>query len=159
MIKRIIVEGADQQGKTEFCNLLKKELGWQIVKFNKPEPNFDFFNGYLIPEHSISDRNFLSEVVYSQVRGDTCKIADIKELVDELNSLDTIIILMDRESNYVFDNTRYEDYTQWEILRARNFYRDCFNSLKNIRKFKVNPHSPGAIKSIIHSIKTNYANT
>ncbi len=140
MIRRIIVEGADQQGKTLLCKYLSQKLGWDIVHFGKPADDFNYFTGYITPEKTISDRNFLSEIVYSKIRNSKCKIEDVNLLVNTLKEYGTIVILMDRHNSFVFDKTRHEDYSEFQIAEAMNYYRTEFEKL-NIQKYIINPNT------------------
>ena len=42
----IIIEGAEQQGKSTFCKKLVDRLGLEVVHFGPPTKDFDFFGGY-----------------------------------------------------------------------------------------------------------------
>lgn len=138
MIKRIIIEGADQQGKTTLCNLLQEKLGWNVLHFGKPFEGFDFVKDYLLPKDTISDRNFLSEVVYSKVQG---RISRAQPTLLCNLMQDTLLILLDREDDFVFDGERSEAYSQEDIEKAIRFYRDEFKELK-MEKMRLNPNCP-----------------
>jgi thymidylate kinase len=151
MIKRIIIEGADQQGKTTLCNVLQDKLGWDIRHFGKPFDGFDFVKDYLLPKDTISDRNFLSEVVYSKVQ-DRVSRAQPTLLCNLMQ--DTLLILLDREDDFVFDGERSEAYSQEDIEKAISIYRTAFKKL-TINKIKLNPNSEvydSRVQSIIESI-------
>jgi thymidylate kinase len=156
MVKRIIIEGADQQGKTTLRDELANALGWCTTHYSKPFEGFDFVTDYLLPENTISDRNFLSEVVYSKVNGKPSRAQ--ASLMCNLFSRDkTLLILMDREEDFVFDTERLEDYSLENIEKARNLYRVEFDKL-NINKIKLNPNSSeyeNQVQSIIDSINDN----
>ena len=155
MVKRIIVEGADQQGKTEFCKLLQQQIGWKVVKFDKPKEDFNFIQDYITEEQTICDRNFLSEIVYSKIRGQECRIEDVDTLCAILNAKDTIVVVLDRGNDFIFDYSREEMYAEIQIRRAIIEYRAQFQKLKHIRKFKINPNDSNSLKSIVISIKSN----
>lgn len=138
MIKRIIIEGADQQGKTTLCNLLQEKLGWCVMHFGKPYEGFDFIADYALLEDTISDRNFLSEVVYSRVQG---RISRAQPTLLCNLFKDTLLILLDREDDFVFDGSRSEAYSQEDIEKAIGFYRDEFMKLK-MEKMRLNPNCP-----------------
>jgi deoxyadenosine/deoxycytidine kinase len=154
MIRRIIIEGADQQGKTTLCNALAKELGWDIVHFGKPAAEFDFLRGYNISEKTISDRSFLSEVVYSRIN-DRVSRAQPVFLCNKFRISDTLLIMMDREDSFIFDEDRHEDYEKDQIMMAISLYRAEFKKL-NMEKMILNPNCEsfdGQVKSIINACK------
>jgi thymidylate kinase len=153
MIKRIIIEGADQQGKSTLCALLHEKLGWNIVHYGKPKEGFNYILDYLLPENTISDRNFLSEVVYSKVKNRLSKARPM--LLSNLFTRDkTLLILLDREHDFIFDNTRHEEYSYRNIQKAISIYRDVYNNV-NMDKVKLNPNSclyDSQVQSIIDKI-------
>lgn len=156
MIKRIIIEGADQQGKTTLCNLLQEKLGWDVMHFGKPFEGFDFIKDYKLPEHTISDRNFLSEVVYSRVNNKKSRAASIL-LCNMFKRDDTLLILLDRDKDYVFDGSREEAYDEASIKLAIYYYREEFNKL-TLNKVRLNPNGANYdlhIQSIINSANDN----
>lgn len=140
MIKRIIIEGADQQGKTTLCNKLQEALGWNVMHFGKPHEGFDFVKDYRLPEHTISDRNFLSEVVYSRINSKKSRAATTF-LCNMFKHDGTLLILLDREKSFVFDGSREEAYDEAAIKLAIYYYREEFNKL-NIEKMRLNPNCP-----------------
>lgn len=146
MIKRIIIEGADQQGKSTLCKILQKELNWDVVHFGKPSEDFDFIKGYMIPENTISDRNFMSEIVYSKVVGRQSRAA-MTLLSNVFKHNDTLLILLDRENDFIFDESRKEDYNKFEIMDAILIYREEFKKL-NMEKMKLNPNSPDYLTKV-----------
>jgi thymidylate kinase len=146
MIKRIIIEGADQQGKTTLREILAEKLGWNVMHFGKPYEGFDFIKDYRLPEHTISDRNFLSEVVYSRINGKKSRAAST--FLCNMHKHDgTLFILMDREKDFVFDNTREEAYDEAAIKLAIYYYREEFLKL-NIEKMRLNPNCPAFDKHV-----------
>jgi nicotinamide riboside kinase len=153
MIRRIIVEGADQQGKSTLCKLLSEELGWKVIHYGKPNADFDFTTGYKLPENTISDRNFLSEIVYSKVVDRIPRAAMMLQCNIHKHD-DTLLILLDREEHFKFDSNRSEDYDQGQILKAIGLYRKEFGRL-NMEKMKLNPNSENysqVINLILNSI-------
>jgi len=152
MVKRIIIEGADQQGKTTLVNALSKRLGWNIIKFDKPDGNFDFFHDYKFKIKTISDRNYLSELVYSKINGFSHRVTKLKELENHFNDNYTILIMLDRGADYVFDNSRHEDYSEEQIARAITIYREEFKKLK-IKKYIINPNCFGCDNTVEMIIK------
>lgn len=139
MIKRIIVEGADQQGKSTLCKLLSEKLGWNIIHFGKPTAEFDFLRGYDTKEKTICDRSFMSEIVYSKVN-ELVSRTSMTFQCNKAKIADTLLIMMDREKFFVFDSKRHEDYKKEDIEKAIEFYRTVFNKM-NMEKMVLNPNS------------------
>lgn len=126
MIKAIIVEGADQQGKSTLCKKLQSVLGWDIKHYGPPSKDFDFFNDYLLEAHTISDRNFLSEIVYSTIKGNSHRVDDLDALIEEMD--DVLLVYVDRYNDFKFE-ARNEMYSEAQILQARELYRNLVSSL------------------------------
>lgn len=120
-INRIIVEGADQQGKTTLCNFLSENLGWPVVHYGPPGEDFDFHNDYIFDEYTISDRNFISEICYEKTKGKDHRIKNINSLQRDL--FGTLVIYVDRFENYVFEN-REEEFPNEFIIEVRKRYRE-----------------------------------
>ena len=156
MVQRIIVEGADQQGKSTLCKFLSDKLGFNVVHFGKPSEDFDYIKDYLVPPKTICDRSFLSEVVYSKIIGRHC-LAPQTLLCNILEKQNTLVILLDRGDDFVFDSTRKEDYTEKEIRATISWYRLVFNQIEIRNKMKLNPNSP-LYNSIIEQIVIDIQN-
>lgn len=136
----IIVEGADQQGKSELCKKLSSLTGWSIKHYGMPPNGFDFNDDYILGNGIIYDRNFLSEMVYSRVRGQSMRIKDPHELQYRFIANRTLLILCDRDLHYKFDGGRDEEYKKAEILNARSWYRELYVTLI-MSKMKFNPNT------------------
>lgn len=144
MIKRIIVEGADQQGKSTLCKFLAAQLGWKVVHFAKPDENFDFVKGYMLDDNTISDRNFVSELVYSRVN-DKKSRAQRELLANLFRTSDTLLIMVDRRSEFVFDAKRHEDYTEEQISKARMYYAYEYDMIR-MHKVTFNPNRDSEVE-------------
>lgn len=145
-ITRIIVEGADQQGKTQICLTLSEITGWPIVHYGPPSQDFDFHDDYITPFFTISDRNFISEMCYSKLKGNVSRVVRPEDLLEEL-APSTLFILADREDDYVFHD-RDELYSKDQILKVREIYRD-FWEIFPARKIKINPTTENLYKLIL----------
>lgn len=151
MYKRIIIEGADQQGKSTLCQMLAMRLGWKVIHFNMPNSKFDFFNGYFVGENTICDRSFLSEIVYSKIRGAIPRVQSF-HICNRLSKENTLIILMDREDSFVFDNYRKEEYSEEAIKKAIDLYKSEFTKLP-MEKLHLNPNSDDYTTRVENLIK------
>lgn len=136
-IRGFIIEGADQQGKTHLCKYIQAELGWEIKHFPPPAKDFTFFKEYILKEKMISDRNFLSEVVYSTMKGNKYRIKRLTELQLQLNRKGVVIIVLDRNNS---DNLKERDelYTSDQIRTAIGLYKAKFDSIL-MEKYFINP--------------------
>lgn len=142
MMKRIrgfIIEGADQQGKSYLCKYIQIELGWDILHFPPPSESFTFFKEYILKDRMISDRSFLSEIVYSTVKGNKHRIKRLTELQMQLNRKGVVIIVLDRENSNKLED-RDELYSLEQIRDAIRLYKTKFDSLL-MEKYYINPET------------------
>lgn len=124
-INSIIVEGADQQGKSTFCRFLSGLLGWRIVHYGVPNEIFDFDKDYLLEKGEIADRNFISEVVYSQIRGEKHRLKkDIWYMLGRFVERGTLVVILNR-TNWHFED-REEEYEFDQIVKAKALYNEFF---------------------------------
>ena len=145
-VDRIIVEGADQQGKTTICEQLSEELNWPIVHYGLPPKKFDYHMDYLFGKNKISDRNFLSEIVYSKINKRKCKLKNKKLLHEQFNGLNTVLIYVDRYEDYIFEKPD-ELYTYSQILKSRHIYR------KQVKLLDIPVITPMSIPTLVDIIK------
>ena len=138
--KSIIVEGADQQGKSELCKQLANLTGFKIVHYGMPPQGFDFHEDYILEDGIIYDRNFLSEVVYARIRRQPCRVKRLEALQHRMIANMTLLILCDRGSYFNFDDSRHEEYKEVQIEMAMNLYRRNYANLI-MSKMKFNPNT------------------
>lgn len=137
-ITNIIVEGADQQGKTMICERFSRILGWKVLHFPPPPEDFDFHEDYILPPFMISDRNFMSEIVYRSLENRPYRLVD-QIVLQEKMADNTIFILVDRGEHFKFQN-RDELFTEEQIQEARMLYSTFFSSVR-LEKYRLNPNS------------------
>lgn len=154
MINNIIVEGADQQGKTTLCNAISEKLGWPIKHFGLPSPTFDFKHGYQLPKHYISDRNFISEMVYSRLQCRHCRVAENLEWLENTMCKNTLVIFADRRDDFIFGD-RKELYTEADIQKSLYLYRYVVDHVLSIKIKHINVGDERQIHNIINHIQTN----
>jgi hypothetical protein len=138
-IRGFIIEGADQQGKTFVSEYIQRCLGWKIKHFPPPTEDFNFFSDYILPEKMISDRNFLSEIVYSKVKGHPHRIKRLTELQLQLNRRGVVILVLDRENCNNLED-RDELYSLAQIRSAIWQYKLEFNGIQ-MEKYYINPEA------------------
>lgn len=146
--KSIIIEGADQQGKTNLCAALSHALNWKIESFKKVDSNFDYFQGYVLEPETIGVVSFLTEIVNSQIEKRACKIKSTLEL--EKLMPDTLLILVDRFDSFVFDPKK-ESLPYADILKARLLFRQEFTFI-HMPKIVVNTCKPQYLDNLINYI-------
>lgn len=138
-IKGVIIEGADQQGKSTLCKMINEAVGWKVKHFGLPPKDFNFHSDYFFGRYMISDRNFLSEIVYSNFRNDKHRVKDVELLQQEFINRKVVLILVDREEHFIHDNIRREDFNSGQIISAIHLYKTAFENLK-MPKAKINIH-------------------
>ena len=141
----IIVEGAEQQGKTTFCDKLSRRLGIEIVHMHKGygfiDGKFDYFSGYFYdidrrPGPFIYDRSYFSELAYGQVFGRKNITHEILHGIEErFSKLGYFLVLLELNRPWI---DRDETVTKEQNDRVKQAYRDIFPTL-NIDKFLINP--------------------
>lgn len=142
-----ILEGADQQGKTSFSTILKNVLHeWDVVHYGIPDENFDYHYDYFVKAQTISDRNFISEIVYTTLQGKKSMIKNLDKIVEYFSNMKTVVLYFDREEHFTFQD-RDEAFTKGEILRAREIYKDVINSI-NLDVIRINPHDINTYRGI-----------
>lgn len=162
----IIVEGAEQQGKSTICRLLNERLNIPIIHMNKNygfiNGKFDYIESYFVDikdnKQVIFDRHYLSEIVYGKYFNRN-NITDImrKEIELKLNNLGYMIVLLSRPGYKWIDRDEMIDKQQndeiielynQEIVKCQTEYL-IINSL--------NPSmSVDIIKSYYHTIYRKY---
>lgn len=149
----IIVEGADQSGKSHVCNELSALLGFSIHHFSRPGPDTDFKMEYIRPVYHtifplIFDRSYLSEMVYGEIfRGYSGVSPEIKKTTESfLNERKYVMVYLKRE-NYKWEE-RPEMYTEEDNVLVIDKYEKMFPTV-DIPKMKIDSFEPDAVSKII----------
>ena len=150
-IDRIIIEGADQQGKSTFAKKVSELLGWPIQHFAKPDDDFNFFDDYLVENKTISDRNFISEIVYSNFRGSNHRVERVKELEVEMRKQNYLVILLDRGYEFEYED-RDEDFTKEEILKSMQLYDRVFRNI-SLNRIRLNAFSDDQVETVLNVLR------
>jgi hypothetical protein len=141
----IIVEGAEQQGKTTFCDKLSKRLGIEVVHMHKGygfvDGKFDYESGYFYdidrrPGPFIYDRSYVSELAYGRVfdrKNITPKI--LRSIENRFTELGYFLVLLELNRPWI---DRDETVTREQNELVKQAYREVFPGLK-IDKFLINP--------------------
>jgi len=154
MIGGIIVEGADQMGKTTFCDKLSKELNMGVIHYSPPKPGVNFYQEYT--KHVIGtsrpilfDRNYMSEMVYGPLfRGASGVTPDIKKQIESVyNDRNYCLILLNRK-NYKWEN-RPEMYTEEQNQNVIHSFLSVFNTI-NMTKLLIDAFDADAIDRAVN---------
>lgn len=138
----IIIEGAEQQGKSTFCKKLVDTLGIEVIHFGPPSKDFDFFHGYFkdIDERGgpfIFDRSFLSELAYGKVFSRNRINFQLQEKIEnKFKDLGYFVVLLELNLPWV---DRFETVTEEQNERVKLAYRDVFSTLR-LDKFLITPN-------------------
>jgi hypothetical protein len=150
----IIIEGAEQQGKSTFCKKIVDRLGLEVVHFGPPSKDFDFFAGYFkdIDERGgpfIFDRSYVSELAYGKVFSRNRITPELQERIEaRFNDLGYFLVLLELNLPWV---DRFETVTKEQNEKVKLAYRDVFQTLK-IDKFIIKPDE-SALEMVISEHK------
>lgn len=154
----IIVEGADQSGKSFVVQKLHDVLGFTVHHFSRPTPNTDFRLEYIQPilqsdQPYIFDRSYVSEMAYGAVhRGGGGITPEIKEYVEDfLNARKYVLVYMKRDPNRVWVD-RDEMYSQQDNDRVITEYERIYPTI-NIPKMTADSYDPDVIDKIVEFYK------
>lgn len=158
----IIIDGAENVGKTTLCNKLSDILGLKIIHFSKRKGivtgKFDYFEGYFYDINKnkrhglIFDRQFTTEIVYSIILKRPENINDEKrdKLVEMFNNIDYKFILLD--SNIPWDNERRQQIDENTNNLVKKQYNELFDKLKFNKKIKIDVTNENYIEKILNFI-------
>jgi len=145
MNKGIIIEGADQSGKSELAKKLATEFGLCTIHYGPPKNVKNYMFEYIWPlflvdRKFIIDRSYLSEIVYGRLFRNTNKLIDIRkeiEAVFESGSYGMILCHREKFNQFnMVDRDELFDYEQ--ILKVRTEFLKEF-PLVEIPKIKFDP--------------------
>ena len=126
MIGGLILEGADQQGKSVLSKKVQEKVNMPIVHFSAPDENTNFETEYIkdIAKYDeqpiIFDRSYVSEIVYGEVfRGGSGITSQLKKHIEEvLNAYGYVFVLCKRK-NYKWED-RDEMYKEEDNIKVIN---------------------------------------
>jgi hypothetical protein len=145
----IIVEGAEQQGKSTFCQRLSQTLGIEVIHMHKGygfvDGKFDYTSGYFYdidrrPGPFIYDRSYISELVYGRLFNRNNITREIQDRVEtRFNELGYFAVLLELNNPWI---EREETVTREQNEQVKVLYRDVYEGLK-IDKFFIKPDDVG----------------
>jgi hypothetical protein len=141
----IIVEGAEQQGKSTFCDKLSKRLDAEIIHMHRGygfvDGKFDYLTGYFYdidrrPGPFIYDRSYVSELAYGTVFQRNNITPEILQGIESrFQDLGYFLVLLELNLPWI---DRAETVTKEQNEKVKIAYREVFPRLK-IDKFMINP--------------------
>lgn len=138
----IIVEGAEQQGKTTFCKKLQERLGIEVIHYGPASKDYDYFNGYFVDIDQrggpfIFDRSYISELSYGKVFSRNNITLEIKNKIErKFSDLGYFMILLELNRPWI---SREETVTKEQNEKVKLAYREVYSDL-NIDKFVIKPN-------------------
>jgi hypothetical protein len=145
----IIIEGAEQQGKSTFCERLNKMLGVEVIHMHKGygfvDGRFDYFSGYFYdidrrPGPFLYDRSYISELVYGRLFNRNNITEEIQAKIENrFNELGYFAIILELNRPWI---EREETVTKEQNEKVKELYREVYPTLK-IDKFVIKPDDEG----------------
>jgi len=138
----IIVEGAEQQGKTTFCKKLQERLGIEVIHYGPAAKDYDYFNGYFVDIDQrggpfVFDRSYISELSYGKVFSRNNITTEIKDKIEsKFSDLGYFMILLELNRPWI---GREETVTKEQNEKVKVAYREIYPTL-NIDKFIIEPN-------------------
>ncbi len=155
----IIVEGAEQQGKSTFCQKLTDALGVEVVHMHKGygfvDGRFDYVSGYFYdidrrPGPFIYDRSYISELVYGRLFNRNNITVEIQDKIERrFNDLGYFAIVLELNRPWI---ERDETVTREQNEKVKELYREVFPTLK-IDKFVIKPDD-AALEFVIEQFRS-----
>lgn len=151
----IIVEGAEQVGKSTFCDKLSKMLNLDLVHMHKNygfvEGKFDYYKSYF---HDVDkqdkpivfDRHYVSELAYGRLferKNIDVKIKD--QIETKLRGLGYIVVLLTAPSKQWLD--REEMITREQNELVSQYFDDAYQELR-VTKIKVNAFDAASLNKV-----------
>lgn len=143
----IILEGADQSGKTTLAKAIAAITGKAIIHYNPPDNVIDFHEEYTsflrlgLAQQPIVDRGYFSEMIYGPIfRGVSGVTQEIQATIEqELGAHNYILVLCHRENfgDHNFE-PRNEKYSFEDIMTVRESFMQNYACI-GIPKTLVDP--------------------
>ena len=147
MLNGIIIEGAENTGKTTLCtklmNLSRVPYLHMSKNYGFKKGQFDYVNGYLdkVKEQNkgyIFDRCYVSELAYGKLRGTENITKDMQEQIESfLRERRYFVVLLDTD-RIPWDKNRQHSITYEDNIRIKELFREVFETL-NIDKMILDP--------------------
>jgi cytidylate kinase len=156
MVSAIIIDGAEQQGKSTFVKNLSKELNIKnIFHFGIPDKNFNFiesyFNNFIPNETIICDRHYMSELCYGKLKNrNNINNQLITELENRLNKLNIIYVIVEMNKQWI---NRKEYINESENETIKQYFRYFFNKSNLKNKLFLNPLDSSSLNIISQKYK------
>lgn len=147
----IIVEGAEQSGKSTLCRQLADRLGFKLVHYGPAAPDFDYYSGYFEnierePGDYIYDRSYPSELVYGSLFRRNNIDGRLQRLIEtRFSELGYVFVLCHWDGDWI---EREETVTQSQNRVVASTYDRVFESI-TLPKLRLCPRlDPTAIDKV-----------
>ena len=152
----IIVEGAEQVGKSTFCKKLSDALGLSTVHMHKEygfiNGKFDYCNSYFIDIEAgdqplIFDRFYVSEIAYGRMFNRNNITETIQGKIERrLRELGYIVILLSSPNREWIE--RDEMISRVQNIKISNYFDEAFGDLR-VAKMKLNAFDHDSIEQAV----------
>ena len=158
----IIVDGAEQQGKSTFTKKLSEITNLPIIHMDKTygfiDGKFNYTESYFIDidkENSkgiIFDRFYMSEICYGKLfnRNNLTKEM-IKENEKRLNDLNYMYIILEMEEKEWIEREEYINKEQNN--KIKQYFKEAFENSNINNKFFIDPRDTNSIDFIFNKWK------
>jgi len=156
MLNGIVIEGAENTGKTTLCTKLMSKIRIPYLHMSREsgfkKGKFDYVNGYLdkVKEHNkgcIFDRYYVSELVYGRVRGIENITKDMQEQIESfLRERRYFVVLLDTE-RIPWDGKRLHSISYEVNICIKELFREVFETL-NIDKMILDPVNNDSLNKV-----------
>ncbi len=154
IIGGLVLDGADQQGKSTLAEKIQEKVNMPILHFSIPDENTNFETEYIkdIAKHNeqpiIFDRSYVSEMVYGDIfRGGSKVTPEIKKYVETILNGHNYIFVLCKRKNYQWKD-RDEDYTKDDNVKVMEKYDEVYDSI-NLPKIIVDPFDNDADQQVV----------
>jgi hypothetical protein len=148
----IIVEGAEQSGKSTLSRHLADTLGFELVHYGPAPIDFDYYSGYFRdiesrPGGYIYDRSYVSELVYGSLFRRNNIDAQLQQKIERrFSELGYVFVLCHWDGDWI---DREETVTQDQNRTVAATYDRVFESI-SLPKLRLCPRrDPRSIDMVI----------
>lgn len=147
----IIVEGAEQQGKSTFCKALADRIGLEIIHYGPASKDYDYFSGYFVDIDErggpfIFDRSFVSELAYGKIFNRKNITPDILQRIEaKFAKLGYFVVLLELNNPWI---DREETVTFEQNEQVKGSYRYVYDNVLGLDRFLLKP-GPEALDTVV----------
>ena len=155
----VIVEGAEQSGKSTLCDRIAKETGLKIIHMHKRygfvDDKFDYFASYFYdidrsPIGYVFDRSYLSEIAYGEYfqRGNITP--EIRHKIEnKFRKLGYLLVLCRRDAEWL---DRDETVTREQNEAIKRLFEQAFDKA-HMFKVRLNPEDDSEVSALLRRLE------